>query len=496
MPALWVNKDNHVVVLKEDVFTYLTSSPYNPPELYPELKVLTYATGIDPTNDVYAMVRQMFSMYGLDKVNYGQKNWNPLSGIISKGKTVVIKPNLVKHAHPLGEDAVLSTVTHASVLRPVIDYVLLALKGEGKIFICDAPLQSADFNKVCEITGLKELIAFYNSNIKNVPIHLLDLRKQVMISSTGHHGDNVVNLPGDPLDYTMIDLKKDSFHSEIDEHWRKFAVTSYDLKNLRRYHNDKRHCYLISNTILAADVIISVPKLKTHKKAGISVALKNFIGITGSKDFLPHHRTGLPHSGGDEYDTNTYTSTVAKDKLMKLIAKIPFARSFYSPLLSKNLLNSVTAKTGVTEGSWYGNDTLWRTILDLNVLMRFSKKDGTLSTSPQKNFLFLVDGIIGQEREGPMDGPPKMCGTLLLGMNPCAVDYVAAKIMGFNIKRVKQVFIPFERRNKMTYPLVEFDMLDVIVVSNVAEYVKIHALLRENSLKFDAPRNWKVLEVD
>ena len=34
--------------------------------------------------------------------------------------------------------------------------------------------------------------------------------------------------------------------------------------------------YCISNTILDADVIINIPKLKTHKKAGITVCLKKF----------------------------------------------------------------------------------------------------------------------------------------------------------------------------------------------------------------------------
>ena len=32
----------------------------------------------------------------------------------------------------------------------------------------------------------------------------------------------------------------------------------------------------------------SLPKLKTHKKAGITCALKNLIGINGNKEYLPH----------------------------------------------------------------------------------------------------------------------------------------------------------------------------------------------------------------
>src|ERR1022692_1434372 len=48
------------------------------------------------------------------------------------------------------------------------------------------------------------------------------------------------------------------------------------------------HRYAVGNTVLSADVILNVPKLKTHMKTGMTGALKNFVGIVGSKDFLPH----------------------------------------------------------------------------------------------------------------------------------------------------------------------------------------------------------------
>ena len=52
---------------------------------------------------------------------------------------------------------------------------------------------------------------------------------------------------------------------------------------------------------LEADVIINLPKLKTHQKAGITCALKNLIGINGNKEYLPHHRIGGFELGGDCY---------------------------------------------------------------------------------------------------------------------------------------------------------------------------------------------------
>ena len=59
--------------------------------------------------------------------------------------------------------------------------------------------------------------------------------------------------------------------------------------------------YLLPASILKADVFINLPKLKTHRKAGITGAMKNLVGINGSKDWLPHHTAGPREDGGDEY---------------------------------------------------------------------------------------------------------------------------------------------------------------------------------------------------
>jgi len=489
------NKEKLVAILKEEIFDYPATPPYNPSEEYPELKLLPYKIEVDPANRVYEIVRKILFMYGLDYANYGTEKWNPLSEIVSQGDKVVIKPNLVRERHPLGGNAILSTITHSSLLRPIIDYTILALKEKGEIIICDAPLQSADFNKICQINGLKELVIFYKSKVKNVKITLLDLRREMMVLSDAQLGKRIVRLKGDPLGYTIIDLGKDSFHSEIDKFWKKYAITGYDLKMLRKYHTDKKHCYFISNTILNADVIISVPKLKTHKKAGITVALKNFIGINASKDFLPHHRVGTPLNGGDEYPTNLGVLEHAKVRLAKIVPYVQVIKGLFS-FWRGGVQHSILKKYKISEGNWHGNDTLWRTIVDLNMIVRYADKKGVLQVAPQRKFLFLVDGIVGQEEEGPMDGYPKKCGILLLGMNPCAVDYVAAKIMGFNVKLLKQIIIPFEKRNHMKYPLCQFDVSEVRVVSNVMEYVKIQELKREESLKFMAPVGWKILQSD
>ena len=54
----------------------------------------------------------------------------------------------------------------------------------------------------------------------------------------------------------------------------------------------------MSKTILGADLVINCLKMKTHKKAGVTLSMKNLIGINGDKNWLPHYRTGFASQGG------------------------------------------------------------------------------------------------------------------------------------------------------------------------------------------------------
>lgn len=56
------NREKLVMILKENTFTY-PAAPFNPPEEYPELKLLPYKIETDSANHVYSMMRKIFSMY-------------------------------------------------------------------------------------------------------------------------------------------------------------------------------------------------------------------------------------------------------------------------------------------------------------------------------------------------------------------------------------------------------------------------------------------------
>src|SRR5262249_5093705 len=152
------------------------------------------------------------------------------------------------------------------------------------------------------------------------------------------------------------------------------------------HHSSVRHEYSIPGTVLDADVVIQLPKLKTHKKTGVTLALKGVIGLTNEKYWLPHFSEGDPSRGGDEFDRAPTVGDRFKNTLSRLPLPGDHSLVARAPRLSD--------PPRVIDGSWEGNDTLWRTILDLNRILFFADRDGRLSGEPQRRLLALVDGIV------------------------------------------------------------------------------------------------------
>jgi len=201
-------RENVVAVIKEKKgITYPVNPPFHPPQQYPE-----YPFGnieVNTSNQVYPLVRNLFVNFGADKRNFGKENWNPLGKLIKPGDKVLIKPNFVLHFNSSGED-ILSVVTHGSVLRAIIDYVYIALQGNGEVIVADAPQMNADFNKITEINGTKGVVNFYKRlETNDFKIKLLDLRQERTIYKYGLVW-NRIKLKGDPEGYKIVDLKEDS----------------------------------------------------------------------------------------------------------------------------------------------------------------------------------------------------------------------------------------------------------------------------------------------
>jgi uncharacterized protein (DUF362 family) len=112
--------------------------------------------------------------------------------------------------------------------------------------------------------------------------------------------------------------------------------------------------FFFPNTILGADLVVSMPKLKTHHWAGATLSLKNLFGT------IPGVKYGWP----------------------------------------KNYLH------------WYG----------------ISQSIADISTTINPGFA-IVDGIVGMEGDGPLNGTAVNSDVIIMGNNLTAVDSTAARIM-------------------------------------------------------------------
>ena len=104
---------------------------------------------------------------------------------------------------------------------------------------------------------------------------------------------------GDPLGNVRIDLGKNSFLSEHDGKGKRYYDAFYDIDETNIHHANGIHEYLISKTTIECDAFISLPKLKTHKKAGVTLNLKGLVGINADKNWLPHCTLAGPEDSGD-----------------------------------------------------------------------------------------------------------------------------------------------------------------------------------------------------
>lgn len=159
----------------------------------------------------------------------------------------------------------------------------------------------------------------------------------------------------------------------LEKHGVRFVDVNHDepvkLPNLGRL-TGLDHLYL-SRTIVEADVLISLPKLKTHHWAGATLSLKNLFGT-------------LP---------------------------------------------------GICYG-WPKNELHWRGIPNSIV-------DIALTRTPD---LAVVDGIVGMEGDGPLNGTAKPVGALVMGADLVAVDATCCRLMGIPPERLPTLHLAAQRR--------------------------------------------------
>lgn len=358
---------------------------------------------------------------------------------------IAIKPNWVYHqTHEMFPVSAL--VTDTRLLDTVISACLERYHHVKSITVGDVPLQSCDFALLDKQASISVLRDKY-SRLRSPKIEFLDLRKERWRLSGGYM-ELVNDLPGDPLGYALVNLNNDSMLEEVSSNAKRFRVSDYDPEETISAHSSGNHSYLIARSVLAADLVINMPKMKTHQKTGITGALKNLVGINGSKGYLVHHQMGKPSQGGDEFPEDVNAWFVLQTRVRSLLQKR--STFFFKPLkwgweVVKRHKGIGTIGTRenlaglfyIGSGSWYGNDSIWRMVYDLNrIVLLASSEGGRLRLSPQREYFCVLDGIVAGEGNGPLQPIPVQADVVLLGNNPFLIDLAMSKLMGYDYQKI------------------------------------------------------------
>lgn len=439
---------------------------------------------LNTDNDVFAMIREGFELLGLDRENKGTEAWNPMKDYVKPGDRVLIKPNMVLHFNTYcGRTDCL--YTHPSLVAVIIHFVVIALNGTGSIVVGDAPLQECVFDELVKQSGYDLVIDHYQR--MGVDISLVDFRNVKSVNKDGLH--HLQEEKGSKGILVCVD-DKSAFSEITDERAEKLRITNYDPRILQKHHTSKQHEYMVAKEVLDADVIINMPKPKTHRKAGVTISLKNLVGINANKEYLPHHTLGSKDEGGDAYLEADRFLAIANEVLdikNMLVNEQEFelakiADELYSKLKSKKKSEKYW------EGSWYGNDTIWRTIVDLNRILLYADKKGDLQDSRQRRLFIVGDMLVSGDKEGPLEPSPVNARTIVMGDDPVAYDMVVCSLMGFDYHDIPSIEMPGEEDKKLLFSSCK----EPHVISNDKEWNgrSLTDIRESHSLEFVPSRGW------
>ena len=407
----------------------------------------------------------------------------PLLRLARPGGRTVIKPNFVAdrdREYRLSDAELAATCTDPVILATVIRCAWEAMARRGEILVVDSPIEGADIAGTLKRLRVDTLLARLRS--EGVQVGFRDLRDFTMVRHLWIDDVRILNrswnigwlekraIPGDAEGYCEIDLGDASYFEQNFTGMDRLRFHQSDAGPMTAWHAPGRHIYSVARSVLQADCFINLPKLKTHKKSGVTLALKNLIGISNRKHWIPHFRWGHPPTG-DEFDRPLSWSSRLAIRLKRF------------PLLDghSGVINVVplSARPRIVEGgSWSGNDVVWRAARDLNTILLYADAHGQLQPRRARGYVAIVDGIIGGEAEGPVRPRPRFANVLIGGEEPLSVDVVACRLMDIPPGLVAMVDAP----GLEAYSLGETDW-DAIPIRPDSE--------RETRVRFQMPNEWE-----
>lgn len=383
-------------------------------------------------------------------------------------RRIVIKPNWVMHetepAYPIA-----ALVTDARVIDATVRACVALFPAAERITVGDCLEQRADWPLMCRQSGLsavmETLVAAFPGQVE-----FRDLRKDVYRTV-----DDVLVLDpdaphGDPVGYREVELQGESHLEPIADQADRFSIHDHDPATTRNCHRPGDHRYLVSQTVLDADLVINLPKWKAHSKSGVTGALKNLVGINGDKSYLPHFRRGSPRWGGDEYSDEGRWLYWVQNNVHEMVRGTlahrwlrpgwQAVKAINNALRRRDRSRTSPADFYVVGGSWYGNQTLWRMIYDLNLVIQRVGRDGRLHPTPQREYFCIVDGLISGEGDGPLKAVARDTDVLVCGDDPFAIDTVLSWAMGFDPDKIP---VLAERRQYRGVQWGRFTLNDLVV---------------------------------
>lgn len=360
---------------------------------------------------------------------------------------IVLKPNWVHHE--VSPDFPISAlVTSPALIDAVIAACVKKYPKAVSIAVGDVPLQSCDFDLMLRQSGMLPVIAKW-SNQSSPSVTFRDWRRERYVLRDGFMQKDHAGDFGDPAGYRQVTLDQSSYLDPISGRREQFRVSDYDIERIQSSHRQGFHRYLVAGTVLDCDLFINLPKMKTHQKSGITGALKNLVGCNGEKAFLVHYLKGRPQNGGDEFPPTIawpirlqVRVREALQKRSRLLFSLlrPFWRMIkkvYGIRTEGTHGNLGQGKFYLAAGAWYGNDTIWRMVYDLNRIIRFAGPEGgDLKSTPTRTYAAILDGMVGGEGNGPLQPLPVKAGVVVASRNPFVMDAVMARLMGYNIARI------------------------------------------------------------
>jgi uncharacterized protein (DUF362 family) len=381
------------------------------------------------------LIREALRQSGL-----GQKDPDaPFADIVPSGATVLLKPNWVRHLNSSGH-TMACTVTHPKFILATMEEVLKAKP--GRVILGDAPIQGCDWDVLLPAAFQEQVIALGRSH--GIPVEFVDFRRIIVPGSNLVRGTEVRTVRnGRDI---CFNLASDSLIEPVSSPPGRFRGICYDPDTLARTHYPGCHEYLLCREAFEADVVISLPKLKTHRRSCLTAALKNLVGLNGDKDRLPHHRVGGTASGGDCYPGRSFFRRMGEffeDSANRHIGSRLYLAWIYPYAVIRRLFT--TPETGSLEAAWYGNDTTWRMVLDLNRILLHGRPDGTMADAPQRRLFSLTDAIICGQGEGPLSPTPLLLGAVTFSDCAPAADAVHAALLQMDYRRIPLIREAFGR---------------------------------------------------